>query len=265
MLTQVAPEKWQRCLCRKFWNWKSERARRCRQNPTSPGEKWCPQISEAFRAIFAPTEPTPDPEREAWRAKFEEEKRQQTEREHIAYRDECARIAFEKVCPRCYRDKVETSLLAHSLAQAEAFARIQSWQFGWKGQLIQGATGLGKTRGVWSALRHAHYTGRSVLAVDGVRFASLAAKAAGDPEEEAKWQKMMISPDILFIDDLGKRFTASSGPMLFGAIDGRISHRKPLIITTNLDPGQLKGIISDPTLAEPLVRRLREFCEVIRL
>lgn len=191
--------------------------------------------------------------------------RERDSRQHAEFLTRQSQEAWEKICPVEYRKEIDLDLLKDDERQAKLRARLLAWSYNPKGIFLMGHTARGKTRTCWAALRAAHFAGRSIYALDGIRFANEAAKAASDPENTERWIGKLTRPDILFIDDLGKRFTKSSAPLLFGVVERRTSNQKPMIITTNLTADKIKDLIDDQELSIPLVRRIGEFFETVVL
>ncbi len=204
---------------------------------------------------------TPE-QREEYRKSWEEEDQYKTRVLMAEHKKNQLHEAWEKLCPPIYRDPCDISLIPGDKAMARM---IMSWRYCSTGFVVTGPTGQGKTRTVWHALKIAHFHDYKIRALDGIGFANEASAAAYSPDATEKWMARMTEPDILFIDDLAKRFTKTSGQLLFGLIERRVSRKLPIIITTNLTAPQLETLIDDPELARPLVRRLREFCNPVTL
>lgn len=196
--------------------------------------------------------------RDEWRREDREKTQTAIEAQNLA----ALTASWETICPEIYRDEVDIDRVQGNRDLARM---IMGWKFQATGMVIIGPTGHGKSRTAWHALRRAHFDGRKIAAMDGIKFANEAGAAAYSTENTEKWMNRLTWPDILFIDDLAKRFTKTSGQLLFGLIERRTSSKKPIIITTNLTSLQLETLIDDPELAKPLVRRLKEFCNPIVL
>jgi DNA replication protein DnaC len=204
----------------------------------------------------------PEADKEKIRAQWVQESDERTRREMDSAEQERRARVYTAACPPIYQDDVDMARVTGNHQNAQL---IMGWRFNPLGMLVTGPTGNGKTRCTWSALKIAMLAGRTVMALDGIGFANEASKAAYSPDETERWMRRLTTPDILFIDDLAKRFTKTSGQLLFGLIERRTSRRLPILITTNVTADQLKSLIDDPELAAPLVRRLREFCNPIVL
>jgi DNA replication protein DnaC len=164
---------------------------------------------------------------------------------------------WEAICPPLYRDTDVDRL------PQPATGKVLSWEHNPKGLLIAGDTGKGKTRATYSLLRRLHFEGRTIAAFDAISFGHRCSTAFKDPEQGMKWIHNLCRADILFLDDFGKiKMTDRVESELFGLVELRVSHLKPIIVTTNASGATLEDMLSADRGA-PLVRRLREFCTVV--
>jgi DNA replication protein DnaC len=73
----------------------------------------------------------------------------------------------------------------------------------------------------------------------------------------------LYSAPVVFLDDVGKcRLTERGEAELFGLVENRTANGKPIIATTNFVGDSLANTMRGET-GQPLVRRLREFCDCI--
>lgn len=175
--------------------------------------------------------------------------------------DECeVEARWRTICPPLYRDH-DVSRMPEQMA--ERLAEVMAWHFGAKGMLLQGPTGTGKTRCAYLRLKQANAAGCRIIAFGAAGVADACATAYGRGDGP-QWLRNMVDVDILFLDDLGKSvFTERADATLFALIEGRTSKLKPIIATTNLTGAELAGRLS-MARAAPLIRRLREFCTIIK-
>ncbi len=174
------------------------------------------------------------------------------------------RERFIKILPPIFVDTNPSLLPQPQLKQAMV------WKYGRKGLVLDGETGLGKTRTAWLLLRR-------VLVDDGrdIKFAwfkditfgqELGIRYRNETAEE--WLQGLAKVPLLFIDDIGKmKLTDRAESELFGIIDQRCENGLPMIVTTNDTGESLKNRMDAANNAgrgAPLVRRLREFCEQIK-
>lgn len=144
------------------------------------------------------------------------------------------------------------------------------WTWGNRGLMMGGPTGTGKSRCAFELARREHLAGRAVVTTTHYDFYLSAMKVNdyGQRNTALKWIDLIKDCDLLVIDDLGKmRMGTNSGEftqataLLWDVLDYRCKQRKPFIITTNLAGKDLEATLG--TGGEALVRRLREFCDVI--
>lgn len=165
---------------------------------------------------------------------------------------------FEKICPAAYRETDVAQLPKNQ------FDRAMQWTMGPRGLLLMGPTGQCKTRIAWKVIERLvrqEYL-RSIAVFSGVSFGHELAKAYKRDEAE-EWLERIWEAKVVFFDDLGKlKLTERAETELFGVIDHRTSHNLPIITTTNDTGDTIADRMSD-NRGPALVRRLREFCQVI--
>lgn len=165
---------------------------------------------------------------------------------------------FSKLCPPLFR-KTDVSRLP-----AGQYEQAMQWKMGPTGLILRGQTGCGKTRIAWQLLKKlVDVDGvRGVMAFSCVSFSNELNKGYKEGNAE-DWIESVWKAPLVFFDDLGKlKFTERVEAELFGVIDYRVSHELPIIATTNDTGDSLANRMSDDR-GPALVRRLREFCEVI--
>ena len=173
--------------------------------------------------------------------------------------------AWSAFCPREYRLVTEDGG-ATGIAQLEmATPRLKdvlAWKLGPKGLIIRGETGKCKTRAMWRLMRK--------LWLDDLRLAALTAgqfdrqcRDAGGNFTLTKWFDGLAKADVFFLDDLGKAsWTPATEATWFDLVDERTRDHRPILVTTN-DSGQTLAARMSENRAEPLVRRLRDYCQQI--
>lgn len=175
---------------------------------------------------------------------------------------------FATVCPRSYQD-TRPDLLPDPAAFHAISAKLREESVKIGAGLI-GLPGYGKTRMMWEVLRGVVLeTGQRITAYDAIGFASACSASAleGGASVNALVDHLS-NVDILALDDLGKeRLTPARGEIYFAIIERRTANKKALFFTSNYDG---KGLVSrwggdDPTTATAIVRRLREFCHVVKV
>lgn len=170
---------------------------------------------------------------------------------------------FKKLCPPAYHD---TDPDHPDMPCPQKLEKIVGWQFGPRGLIVHGVTRRGKTRAVWLLIRRLILEGRTVQALTASEFSNQVAVLMGsDMSSWDDWMQELESADVVFIDDLGKaKMTERGEAELFNLIDHRTSHLKPMLFTTNFIGSVLAGKISADR-SEPIIERIREFCQSIHL
>ena len=169
--------------------------------------------------------------------------------------------AWERICPPIYRDS-DQSRLPCALATREAVLR---WEFKPQGLLLYGPTSSGKSRLAFLLLSRLHHLeARKVAAIASTAFSHQVSALFGEGGGKGEaFIDRLANVEVLLIDDIGKgRLTDRVEAEFFHIIEHRASHLLPTILTTNLSGDALTAAWS-PDRADPLVRRLIEFFQVI--
>jgi hypothetical protein len=149
-------------------------------------------------------------------------------------------------------------------AKSPGWRGILEWQFGNRGLLIRGESGRCKTRAMWRLIRRLFNERRKVIALTSAQFDRQCRDAGGSFNLTA-WFDRLAKCDVLFLDDLGKAaWTAGTEAQVFDLIDERTREGRPILCTTNDDGQTLAARLSD-NRGDPLIRRLREYCESVVL
>lgn len=151
---------------------------------------------------------------------------------------------------------------------ADKLAAVTAWKYGPKGLLLVGPTGTGKTRCAWILVRRLFLEERRrVIPYDGIGWGIEVAKEYGTPETTDRWLDRVCRADVVFFDDLFKaRLTEAQEQALYGVFERRVSWLRPIIATMNSTGEMILARMTDNGRAdrgEPLLRRMREFCQVI--
>lgn len=190
------------------------------------------------------------------------------ESEQRAERDRLDGMEFRKEkwverCPQKFREPFNFKLCKDGVDPDE-IGRVMKWEFGPKGLYVIGHTGRSKTRAMFTLLRRLYVEeNRQFTWVDGFRFANEAAAAWGDCDETEKWLASVCKPSIYFIDDLAKKWTASTEEAAFALLDRRGAANKPTFITINYSGDELRKMTYDAKVLEPFLRRVKDYMEIV--
>ena len=130
--------------------------------------------------------------------------------------------------------------------------------------IMQGESRRGKTRAMYElAKRNADLYPRIDTAERWARY--LGSKLSSSASSHEAMIADLSKCKMLCIDDLGKdRVTPRSQTDMFEILNHRFIHELPTIITTNYDGENLEKRFPDSELANHLVKRIRDFCKLIR-
>lgn len=175
---------------------------------------------------------------------------------------------WEQVCPRMYRLTTEGGMteLEKLKASVPQFDEIVGHPFGFRGLILRGNTGAGKTRTMFRLLRRYHETKPRprIVALSAGEFDRGARDAAG-AFTLTRWFESIAEADVLLIDDIGKgKWTPATAGQFWEVVDARSKAARPIFLTTNCSGETLvQSIGLDKDVAEPLLRRLRENCKIL--
>jgi len=188
-----------------------------------------------------------------------EEAEQERRREQEAVRRDAARRLRRCGVPERLRD------VAFGAADWEPHHRAaRRWGAGeLRGLVLSGPVGTGKTWTAAAALRQL-VARRAVLWTSApLLFAQLGAPRGGERHDMAL--ELLTARTALVLDDLDKaRPTDYGAEQLFLAVDTRVEHRKPLLVTTNLTLAELATRYPQP-YGEAIASRLAGYCEHVEL
>lgn len=165
---------------------------------------------------------------------------------------------WEDLCPQSNRET-----LPHKLPRPLLLQRVLTWQFGPRGLVLHGETGLGKTRCAWLLVKREWETGRKFRALDCTAAFNYGALFGESAAAAACWVDQLITVDLLLLDDVFKvKLTDSFEQALFAIIAKRGEWNRPIIATLNDTGDSLRERMS-PDRAVPMIRRLRENCDAV--
>ncbi len=147
-----------------------------------------------------------------------------------------------------------------------ALKKVLGWEMNPKGLVLHGATGKGKTRASWLLIKQLIMSGK----LDGDKFEWMTAadfcdrsSASSAKGEAYDFLYDLKRAQLLFIDDFGKgKMTERNAGAFFNVMDHRFSNHLPVILTMNYCGKDLVSRL-DSDMADPLMRRLIEFCNII--
>lgn len=220
------------------------------------GDSRCVECREAFRYRWAVGMPYAVPTmcgtcHDAW-----------ADREHRRVED--AKIAEERERRRRIGVPAEYADNDPDRFPTGAWLAVQAWgPKSGRGLGLIGATGQCKTRMMYRRLVDIRTTtGIRFVAMTSFRLQQAIQHQWGDDECKKAIKKARMA-SILFLDDLGKqKFTESAEAELFDIIEERTACRRPVCFTSNLTGEDLKRSLSE-NVADPLLRRLRDYCEIL--
>lgn len=126
---------------------------------------------------------------------------------------------------------------------------IKNFDQGMSNLLFYGETGLGKTFLSNCIAKTVLDLGHTVLYLTAFELFHIFEKYKFNHNEEQTFKEhfdSIFEVDLLIIDDLGTEFNTSlTGTELFNCLNTRILNNKSTIISTNLTPGEIKGLYSD--------------------
>jgi len=174
--------------------------------------------------------------------------------------DKRAEARFNTICPPLYLG-TDTARLPQ-----DEFQQAMKWNYGSMGLILVGETGKSKTRIAWQVIKKTLLSRRGKFEFyffDCISFGHEIARHYRDEDCE-DWLDSVARAALVFFDDLGKlKLTDRAEAELFGVIERRCSLKLPIIATTN-DTGETLCSRMTDNRGAALVRRLREFCEVIK-
>lgn len=170
--------------------------------------------------------------------------------------------AWLEICPPLYR---ETDAVRLPMNPAP-LAKVLKWKGGGsRGIALAGATGVGKTRAMFLLLHRLHWEGHHVTAVTAKRFERYVHQMFEKDNEARDMIRRAHRADILYIDDIGKeKYTERVESEFHDLIETRTANLRPILWTANNNGTGLEAMMS-PERGAPILRRLREFTEIITL
>ena len=166
---------------------------------------------------------------------------------------------FMEMCPLSMRETDASRLNPLKLS------KIIDHPLNGRGLIITGKTGMGKTRSMWLLIRDMMVNrGLDVRVYDSSEIKQMLADSYTVRHAHKDLIEGLCRCEVLCIDDLGKEKTTDAWEQdLFTIVDRRMLHKKPIVITTNYLGSSMIERYRDVHRIEPMVRRLREFCDCV--
>lgn len=198
-------------------------------------------------------------------ARMERKEQEDIERrreEEIRRNNRAREESWVKWCPKEFRLISEgggkTELARLEIDQPK-IKDLLTWT-GPRGLIIRGETGTCKTRSTWRLVRRLFVEKKRVVVLTAAQF-DRECRDAGGTFTLTAWFNRLANCDVLVMDDLGKHpWTPATEATWFDLVDERTREHRPIIVTTN-DTGDSLAERMAPERAEPLIRRLRDFCD----
>ena len=173
---------------------------------------------------------------------------------------------------RTYRRRIEASGLPANhreqnlddlIQPAPLIDAARNWALTGGGLLLSGEVGRGKTMLAGAAALERQRTHSLIWTSAPLLFARLG--SGWDTDSRALALDTLTSNVGLVLDDIDKaRPTEYAAEQVFVAIDQRVEHHVPLLVTSNLSPGALAERWPEP-FGEAIASRLVGYCRVVRV
>jgi DNA replication protein DnaC len=178
------------------------------------------------------------------------------------YQHELMARRFGKLCPPLYQESDETRFPTE-------WERIKQWKYGPKGLMLVGPTRNCKSRMAWRIVRREFMAGKKVITYSDVDWGAAVSYHFKDPALTSEWLNKIGSVDILFLDDPFKR-TLSDVQIeaIFAVFEKRAANMLPIICVQNATSQMIREMMKAgdgkaADLFEPLMQRMKEFCDVV--
>ena len=163
------------------------------------------------------------------------------------------------ICPLAMRETDMSRLNYHKVQ------KVLDHPLSKRGLILNGKTGVGKTRTLWLMVRELMvHRGLLCRVYDA---SELKNELLSSRERKYAYKDLiegLVRCDVLCIDDLGKEKTSDTWEQdLFAIIDRRTMNHKPMIITTNFISKDMSSYYKNAGTVEPMIRRLRDFFDLI--
>ena len=144
---------------------------------------------------------------------------------------------------------------------------VSSWQFGKRGLGLCAISGKCKTRAMLLLLQRLFVEeDRRCTYITSAMFSHRVSRLAGEKMDQFdEFITHLCRVPVLFLDDVGKgRMTDRVESELYHVVETRTAYQRPILFTANAGGNELAGMMSEDR-GVPIVRRLVEFCDVVKL
>ena len=174
---------------------------------------------------------------------------------------------WQRMCPALYTHteigRLQDDLL-HQGYDSRWMDEVLAWQYGSRGIVISGPTGVGKSRLMWLLLRRLlDVENRTAVFLNAVRFRT-GVQAAGRDGTSEEFVRRLVRTNVLYWDDLGQmHLTGAASEMLLHLLEERICAGRPILATTQYSGKGMDAQFERPEMGQAIRRRLNEFCRVV--
>lgn len=184
----------------------------------------------------------------------DDEKTARIEQEYLAT---IRREAWKRLIPSEY-----SKTIVSQLPRQDLFNRVMGWTYGAQGMILHGPTGLGKSRSAYKLCEREFMAGRTLAAINASYCMGIPRLHREDWAEK-EFDRFADMQIVLFDDVFKSKFVERTEEFLCTLIEERTARERPCIFTTNdTGPSLIHRMSSDR--GEPLLRRIREFCDPIQ-
>ena len=167
------------------------------------------------------------------------------------YQQEERNITLRTIVPPAFQETEQKRLPVNELASALGWATNP--QESKRSLCLAGATGVGKTRIAWEAVKLRYLTNGGKPFIIGAESFTRRVNYERDLMEKA------CGVRLLLLDDLGKeRMTPTAESAIFELIRERFDQNLATIFTTNFSPSTLIARFNQRETGEAIARRIKE-------